>query len=69
MDPLELRVLPLTLDVPDDDVLLDWAAAPFKPLAGDVVFYNMTQLVPHETIVFATGQCVGYHETFQSGAG
>ena len=61
-------LLHLTLDVPDDDVLLDWAAAPFKPLAGDVVFYNMTQLVPHETIAFATGQCVAYQEVFASGA-
>jgi hypothetical protein len=28
----------LTLDVPPDDVLLDWAATPNKPLAGQVVF-------------------------------
>ena len=61
-------LLHLTLDVPDDDVLLAWAAAPFKPLAGEVVFYSATQLVALETIAFAVGQCVGYHETFASGA-
>lgn len=62
-------LLHLTLDVPDDDTLLAWAADAFKALAGEVVFYHATQLVAHETIAFATGQCVGYHETFESGAG
>ncbi|HEX8327878.1 MAG TPA: type VI secretion system tube protein TssD [Hymenobacter sp.] len=62
-------LLTLTLDVPDDDALLAWAAAPFKALAGEVVFYSATQLVAHETIAFAAGQCVGYAETFESGAG
>ena len=61
-------LLHLALDVPDDDALLAWAAAPFKPLAGEVVFYDATQRVAHETIAFAAGQCVGYHETFESGA-
>ena len=59
--------LGLTLDVPDDDELLAWAAAPFKPLAGEVVFFDLTARVPHETIAFAAGQCVGYHEDFQAG--
>ena len=46
-----------------------WPAAPFKARAGEVVFYDATQRVAHETIAFAAGQCVGYHETFESGAG
>ena len=62
-------LLHLALDVPDDDALLAWAATPFKALAGEVVFYNATQLVALETIAFTAGQCVGYHETFESGAG
>lgn len=62
-------LLALTLDVPDDDALLAWAAAPFTALAGEVVFYSATQLVAHETIAFAAGQCVGYAETFESGGG
>ena len=62
-------LLHLALDVPDGDALLAWAATPHKPLAGQVVFYDMTQLVAHETIAFAEGECVGYHELFESGAG
>ena len=54
--------------MPEDDELLAWAATPFKPLAGEVVFYSPTQLVALETIAFTEGQCVGYHETFASGA-
>ena len=61
--------LHLTLDVPDDEALLAWAATPFKAQAGEVVFYTATQRVAHETIAFAAGQCVSYHETFESGAG
>jgi hypothetical protein len=62
------HLLELTLDVPTDDTLLAWAAAPHKPQAGQVVFHDMTQLVAHETIAFAAGECVGYAETFESGA-
>ncbi|WP_345059983.1 type VI secretion system tube protein TssD [Hymenobacter glaciei] len=62
-------LLHLALDVPDGDALLAWAADPFKAQAGEVVFYNATQLVALETIAFAAGQCVGYHESFESGAG
>ena len=54
-------LLQLALDVPDDDALLAWAADPFKAQAGEVVFYNATQLVALETIAFASAQCVGYH--------
>ena len=49
------------------DELLAWAATPFKPLAGEVVFFDLTAQIPHETIAFAAGQCVGYHENFQAG--
>ncbi|MBO2009904.1 type VI secretion system tube protein TssD [Hymenobacter negativus] len=61
-------LLHLVVDVPTDDALLAWAATPHKPLAGQVVFYNATQLVALETIAFTEGECVGYHETFESGA-
>ena len=63
------NLLQLALDVPESDALLAWAADPFKAQAGEVVFYDATQLVAHETIAFTTGQCVGYHESFESGAG
>ena len=59
--------LGLSVDVPDDDELLAWAAAPFKPLAGEVVFFDLAAQVPHETIAFAAGQCVGYAEDFAGG--
>lgn len=62
-------LLHLTVDVPDDDELLHWAATIHKPLSGEVVFYNPTQLVALETIAFAAGECVGYQEVFESGAG
>jgi hypothetical protein len=28
------------LDVPDDDLLLSWANTPFKPLAGQILFFG-----------------------------
>ena len=62
-------LLHLTVDVPDGDELLHWAATAHKPLAGEVVFYNPTQLVALETIAFAAGECVGYQEEFESGVG
>jgi hypothetical protein len=62
-------LLHLTLDVPNDDVLLDWATTPHKPLAGQVVFYDSAQYIAHETIAFSAGECVGYQEYFESGAG
>jgi hypothetical protein len=62
-------LLHLALDVPDSDVLLAWAATPHKPLAGQVVFYDATQYIAHETIAFSDGECVGYQEQFESGAG
>jgi hypothetical protein len=62
-------LLQLALDVPDSDELLVWASTPHKPLSGQVVFYDITQQVAHETIAFSAGECVGYQEIFESGAG
>jgi len=57
----------LTLDVPPDDVLLDWAATPNKPLAGQVVFFAAQGGSAVETLGWEAGQCVGYQEEFSSG--
>jgi hypothetical protein len=57
----------LTLDVPDDDKLLDWAHTPYKPLAGRVVFYDVKGGPVLETLAWEEGQCVGYQEEFVSG--
>ncbi len=63
-------LLHLLLDVPEQDLLLAWAAAPFKPLAGQVIFYSDAQArLPHESISFEAGQCVSYSETFDDGTG
>ncbi|MDQ2770888.1 MAG: hypothetical protein M3Y54_10345, partial [Bacteroidota bacterium] len=63
-------LLHLLLDVPDTDQLLAWAAAPFKPLPGQVIFYSDAQArLPHESISFEAGQCVSYSETFDDGTG
>jgi hypothetical protein len=57
----------LTLDVPDDDRLLDWAATPYKPLAGRVSIYDAKGGPVLETLAWEEGQCVGYQEEFSSG--
>jgi len=57
----------LTLNVPDDDFLLDWANSPFKPLSGQVVFYNAKEGPVLETLAWEEGQCVGYQENFEHG--
>ncbi len=62
-------LLYLTLDVPDDDQLLDWANTAHKPLAGHVTFFETDRQTARETVSFAAGQCVGYHESFESGDG
>ena len=58
----------LTLDVPDCDELLSWAAAPFKPLAGRVIFRSAQGGAALETLSWEEGQCVGYQEDFLSGS-
>ena len=59
----------LTLDVPDDDLLLDWGNTAHKPLAGHVTFFNTGRHTARETLSWEAGECVGYHETFISGDG
>ena len=57
----------LTLDVPHDDFLLNWAAALHKPLDGHVTFFETSQRIARETVSFAASECVGYSETFETG--
>ena len=57
----------LTLDVPDDEVLLDWAATPYKPLAGRIIFFDGKGGSALETLTWEAGECVGYQEVFASG--
>lgn len=57
----------LLLDVPAGDVLLGWAAAAHKPLVGHVTFFETTGRPARDTLSFAAGECVGYHEHFLSG--
>ena len=57
----------LTLDVPDDEVLLDWAATPHKPLAGRITFFDGKGGSALETLTWEAGECVGYQEVFASG--
>jgi hypothetical protein len=56
----------LTLDVPDNDTLLDWAHTPYKPLAGRVSFYDAKGGPVLETLAWEEGQCVVYQEEFSS---
>jgi hypothetical protein len=60
-------LLHLTLDVPNGDQLLTWAATPHKALAGHVTFFETNRPTARETVSFAAGQCVGYDETFAAG--
>ncbi|MGI4759976.1 MAG: type VI secretion system tube protein TssD [Janthinobacterium lividum] len=60
--------LELVLDVPTDDLLLNWATAAHKPLAGEVIFYDIAGQVAYETIAFTGGECVQYSEQFASSA-
>ena len=62
-------LLHLTLDVPEDDQLLDWANTVHKPLAGHVTFFEDDRRTARETLSFAAGQCVSYQETFVAGDG
>jgi len=62
-------LLHLTLDVPDDDQLLDWANTVHKTLAGHVTFFEDDHRTARETPSFAAGQCVSYQETFVAGDG
>lgn len=57
----------LGLDVPHDEVLLAWAATPFKAQAGHVTFFADDQRTARETLSFTAGQCVSYSEAFTAG--
>ena len=54
----------VALDVPDDEVLAAWGTAARKPLAGHVTFFGTDRRTARETLAWAAGECVGYHETF-----
>ena len=45
----------LTLDVPDNDELLDWAATPHKPLAGRIIFRSAQGGAALETLSWEDG--------------
>jgi hypothetical protein len=60
-------LLHLTLDVPTDDQLLDWANTVHKTLAGHVTFFEDDRRTARETVSFAAGQCVSYQESFVAG--
>lgn len=64
---VRMGLVHLVLDVPTDDTLLTWAATPFKPLAGQVVFLAAQGGSALETLSWEAGQCVGYQEEFASG--
>ncbi len=57
----------LMLDVPDDELLLDWGTTAHKPLAGHVTFFETDGHTARETLAWEAGECVGYHETFAAG--
>jgi len=61
-------LLELVLDVPTGDQLLVWAATPHYPLDGRVSFFQLTDLVASETVLFKAGQCISYQEVFEAGA-
>jgi hypothetical protein len=62
-------LLHVALDVPDDALLLAWGTAAHKPLDGHVTFFETDRRTARETVSFAAGACVGYHEAFASGDG
>jgi len=57
----------LTLNVPEEDTLLDWAATAYKPLPGHVIFYDAKGGSALETLAWTAGHCVGYQEQFEQG--
>lgn len=59
--------LHLTLDVPDNNLLLAWASTAHKRLAGHITFFEADRRTARETVSFEAGQCVRYQESFEAG--
>ncbi len=57
----------LVLDVPEGDTLFDWAAAPQKRLAVQVLFRAGAGGSVLETLALQAAYCVSYHEQFRHG--
>ena len=57
----------ITLDVPDGDLLLAWAADPQRRHAASLVFKEAAGGAARETLVLAAAYCVGYREEFLAG--
>jgi hypothetical protein len=57
------------VDVPTDDQLLDWANTVYKPLSGHVTFFETDRCTARETVSFAGGACMGYHEVLAGNNG
>ena len=57
----------LTLDVPREEILLNWAAIAHKTLAGHITFFAADRRTVLEAVSWEIGYCVGYREEFISG--
>jgi hypothetical protein len=57
----------LTLDVPEESILLSWAAAPQKRLAAVIVFLSPDGGSAIETLRLPGAYCTSYQEVFQAG--
>jgi hypothetical protein len=57
----------LTLDVPEEDILLSWAAAPQQRLAATIVFFDANGGSPIETLRLPSAFCTSYQEVFRVG--
>jgi hypothetical protein len=57
----------LLLDVPTNNLLLDWASDPTKRLAADIIFHDAAGGFTLETLHLAAAYCAGYREVFESG--
>jgi hypothetical protein len=57
----------LVLDVPDSELLLNWANTPQQQLATDILFRQAAGGGAQETLRMAGAYCVGYQEVFESG--
>ena len=67
MGKVRTSLIHLTLPVPDDDVLLAWAADAHKKMSGQLTFDHVDQPFTHEELSFEDGFCVAYEEVFAPG--